>query len=790
MGDRLIPAGVALLVVTLSLGSRPLLAQQMVFPGAPAAQPTFDPDKELRTLNALFIGKEFAQAAAGYIDFLRDYPASPAAEEVYYKLGDCYRQLGRTADAVDAFDRLLKQFPKGPYSPFALARKGEVLLEGGRPAEAMVLFDEVLARAESPGLQLNAKFSKVRALRALGRARDAVPLLEELASVEDNNPYRAYAALSLARYLESEGKPNEAMGLYQVALQIAQEPALRAEAGVRAGNIACQLKDWNEAASLFETIRRLSAPDEWHRFANLGIVRARFSAGQYDAVLQLYPEVKTMLPSGTEAEALYAYANSLRLRGRQADAAAAYQRILDADAKSAFAEPAAYERILCLSSTAAEEIGQAAEAFLKQFPSSDKLPAIRYVRANFLFDRRGFAEAIPLLEQIVRDGKPESAQEVSLFRLGWALHAGQRWKESADAYGKLLARFPKTRFAPDALWQLGSAHEQMKEPEAAIAAWSQLAERFPDSEQGRSGLFQMALLEAREGRFPDSRRHLGEFLDRNPSPDGRADALYWRGWAAFEAQDYAAAVTDLLAARDAKPEWYGPATERLVFATYKLQRPEELAQHVREWDVWLARHPGEGQATNPAAILWLANALAAKGLWEDAEIFQARVAESGIPALRADGLLGAGRAQLKLGKFASAVRTYEAFRSENPDRANDARVMLDLARAYVGAGRASETSALAQQVMREHPEGEINAEARILLGDALMALGQADEAAKYFSSVTLLYDLPAFTLEALSKAAEAHERAGNKAEAEKFRKEWAERRAKAQHSPAPPGGKK
>jgi tetratricopeptide (TPR) repeat protein len=170
MGHRLIPAGFALAALTWLGAVAPCRAQQIILPGPPPAQPTFDPDKELRTLNALYIGKEFAQAAAGYIEFLRDYPASPAAEEVYYKLGDCYRQLGRTADAIDAFNRLLEKFPEGPYAPFALARKGEVLLDGGQPAEAIALFDEVLARAEATGLQLNAKFSKVRALRALGRA--------------------------------------------------------------------------------------------------------------------------------------------------------------------------------------------------------------------------------------------------------------------------------------------------------------------------------------------------------------------------------------------------------------------------------------------------------------------------------------------------------------------------------------------------------------------------------------------------------------------------------------------
>ena len=65
------------------------------------------------------------------------------------------------------------------------------------------------------------------------------------------------------------------------------------------------------------------------------------------------------------------------------------------------------------------------------------------------------------------------------------------------------------------------------------------------------------------------------------------------------------------------------------------------------------------------------------------------------------------------------------------------------------------------------PEGQVNAQARLLSGDVQLERGNFEEASKAFMGVALLYDDPAITPRALQKAATAFQRAGKNAEADK-----------------------
>ena len=62
--------------------------------------------------------------------------------------------------------------------------------------------------------------------------------------------------------------------------------------------------------------------------------------------------------------------------------------------------------------------------------------------------------------------------------------------------------------------------------------------------------------------------------------------------------------------------------------------------------------------------------------------------------------------------------------------------------------------------MSLQPEGQVNAEARLLAGDVQLERGQFDEAGRAFMGVALLYDDPTITPRALQKAAEAYQKAG------------------------------
>ena len=73
------------------------------------------------------------------------------------------------------------------------------------------------------------------------------------------------------------------------------------------------------------------------------------------------------------------------------------------------------------------------------------------------------------------------------------------------------------------------------------------------------------------------------------------------------------------------------------------------------------------------------------------------------------------------------------------------------------------------------PEGQVNAQARLLAGDVEFERGKFDEAGRAFMSVALLYDDPAVTPRALKKAAASYQRAGKADEADKAARQLKEK---------------
>jgi TolA-binding protein len=66
-----------------------------------------------------------------------------------------------------------------------------------------------------------------------------------------------------------------------------------------------------------------------------------------------------------------------------------------------------------------------------------------------------------------------------------------------------------------------------------------------------------------------------------------------------------------------------------------------------------------------------------------------------------------------------------------------------------------------KRALESQPEGRLNGEARLAMGDIELRRGQFEDAAKTFSSVALLYDDPAITPVAIHKASKAFEKAGD-----------------------------
>ena len=118
---------------------------------------------------------------------------------------------------------------------------------------------------------------------------------------------------------------------------------------------------------------------------------------------------------------------------------------------------------------------------------------------------------------------------------------------------------------------------------------------------------------------------------------------------------------------------------------------------------------------------------------------------------------------------------YSHYLESAKDPAGKAKALLALGAAKIAAHKADDAQKIAEEIMTLQPEGQVNAQARLLLGEVQLERSNFDEAGKSFMGVALLYDDPAITPRALQKAAQAFERAGKTEEANRAAKQLQER---------------
>lgn len=127
---------------------------------------------------------------------------------------------------------------------------------------------------------------------------------------------------------------------------------------------------------------------------------------------------------------------------------------------------------LALAYFASGDLQQAEEAFDKALSIKDDFSQARLNLASLMLDEERWAEAVPLLEQVVADPEyrePSRAQH----NLAWAKFNLGQYDEARALYRKVLRQFP--RFCPS-LHNLGQVDEAQGRLDDALARYRQAAE--------------------------------------------------------------------------------------------------------------------------------------------------------------------------------------------------------------------------------------------------------------------------------------------------------------------------
>jgi len=730
------------------------------------------------TAMGFFNAGQYVDAVKALSDFVRDFPQDRRREEAFYRLAEAYRNLGHTDDALAAYTFQVQTYPDGPLRISGELRRGAILFDAGKFTDALVPL-QLVADKGNGELQQTAKYLLGRAFLATQKEADGRALLQGLIDQQPPGKLAGGAAQALAELDDTQGHYPEALALWQKALAFSTDPAEQATEAARGGWSALGASQLPDAEKLFQTARQLAPDGDARKVANTGLLRVLFQQKRLSEWLALYTAEKDKLLDSARSEIFYDLGHVQFSLKNWPDAVAAFDAYLKDFGTQDSAVTAAYERFLAVTQIDRTKTVDEAIAYLKAWPQSSYRARVLLLQAQELSREKKFAEALPLWESLVNEtGNASWPHQDILLELARAYDELVNYPKAATAYQAYLddlaahpSANPETQAKRvlHAQARLALCLQNSDQLLAATQAWQAVQAQAPDkSPEQQMALESLGLIYARGGpqQEPVMVQTFQALLDKFPQSKLRALAAFSVGDSLFKNRDYAGAESFFLEARnwDAKA-WMQPATQRLVLGAYGQKDADKAAAYLKEYDTLaLPTDPQALMAARlPAAVFyWLAETARKAGQWDTAETLYGRVTQHPDPGnLLAGAWWQLGEVQSSRKEWPQAVASYGKYRDLKPGEKDATIVLLALGRAQLGAKNYDAATALGNQTLLQEPEGPNSASARMLLGEAAFATQSYAEAARMFATLAVLFDDPKITPQAMTRAADAFEKAGD-----------------------------
>lgn len=738
--------------------------------------------RQLDYANGLFTRKLYDLAAPEYQKYLDDYPGRAGRANAYFSLGECYRNLGRTASARTNLQKVLNDYAESEFAGPAAYALAEMAFANKDYAGALPLFHRSAGKSKEPVVALSAHYFEARCLEALGRKEEAANIYAEVADAGNPNPFREDARITAASIFAARGRKVDALKQYEALANEAQKPALKAESAVRGGMIALDLVQADKgkidkvtadrAEALLRKGRSLPEAGKFRAIAQVGLRKLQYQSGQYAQLLAEYKKEQQNLPEAAQAEVLLLAANSERQLGHPKEAEALYRQIIAKYPDREEAKDAAYQRLINVYNSDPSALISAVDEFLATNPTSERADQAKLLKAEALYKQQNCAEAVPILEELRGSQLSAKLRAEAAYKLGLCHAQTKNVPGVIEAFTYYAQTFPDDPQVPAALAQRALAYEQDKNYAAAVTDLNTILTKYPKAHEREAALQLKALIlgqqENTKGMMETFRQLLREF----PKSSVAAQAQYYIGKAAFESKDYKTALTALGAARQLnKEQYYNLASLRIMLCQFY---SKDRAALTKEVNSFMANSPNTN--VPPEVLEWLGIGYYNEKNFQAAEKYLSALRKIENPgSVKPDFLFYLGDTATKLKNLPEAEDAFSKYLQTAKDPAGKAKVLLALGAVKISAHKPDEAQKIAEEIMALQPEGRVNAEARLLAGEVQLERGNFDDAGKAFKGVALLYDDPAITPRALDKAALAFRQAGKTEEADRLSHELHER---------------
>jgi TolA-binding protein len=330
------------------------------------------------------------------------------------------------------------------------------------------------------------------------------------------------------------------------------------------------------------------------------------------------------------------------------------------------------------------------DRFVTDHPNDPRVPTASLLLGRAWLGVGLHERALETFRKAQRLSPPPGRPQEARFWEGEALFRLKRYAEARTAFDEVFRADPAAPLAPDAMYGLAWVEIETRRPENAVKYFRELIATWPEHTLAPSATVYLGRALVDMKRWADATTVLLDFPTKHPNHPLRPEAQYLLGVSRLRSGDAKTGLSDLRAFLEANPKHeLAPAARRLVgdalvrvgdrddlLATYQARinespaTPEGLYEAAsiagrlgRAKDqeaVWRRiRKEFPEHALARRAALDLATAAYQRKEWKDAAALARAAAPSDDEAVRAEALLLAGEAELKLKRYAEAVKAFE-----------------------------------------------------------------------------------------------------------------------------------
>lgn len=483
----------------------------------------------------------YASAAVEYAELLKFYPQGQARDLLFFRMGEALRLSGRREQAAKAYLRA-SEVEGGAYRYRALFKRAAIFLEIQQPDAAAEMFDVLLKENLPKDIRELSLYYQGESLSQSGQGRKAVEAFEGLLKEFPQSEMADFAKLSLGRLYAEPGEGQNLVRSQGLLNEVANKPStprLGAEALFLMARLQFSKTQYKEAAATFQKLEAHYPSDIRVGESRLQAAWSYLNASLYDPALKtasLALEKSEALDAAHRVEFCYIRACALFQLLRYDDAVKAYRETVDVNPQSVFAVKAYYQ--MALAAYKAGQFDQAMESLKPVLVDEGMRANGLWLMAEAATGKGNADVAVQHYRLLVSEFPKSLYAPDALYRLGHQLQLREMWTEASTYFLKLVEQFPDSKLAPQALFASATSLSLAKQGRAALRDWEAYLKRYPQAEGVPEALYQKGLEEIRLDLQSDALTTLDTLLNRYPKSSRIADAQLWRGHLLVEKKNY------------------------------------------------------------------------------------------------------------------------------------------------------------------------------------------------------------------------------------------------------------